>query len=620
MTTTTKKYFPLVLVAASAIVTTLIYLQTLSYPFISDDIPYLVWNTRLAELQLSGLWQLLVEPYNDVHEFLPLRDLSYWLDMKLFGLTSSAFRLNNIFLYLSSLPLVYLITREVWRYFRPSGENQAPWAAAAVTALFALHPALIESVIWISGRKYILPNFFAFLTLWLAFKTRDAQGLSKGYAVSTLLAFIALMFSKSSYVTVAVLIAVLWLYFLRDVPPKKRNNMLSWPFAMILLASILTWNFIRLNHGFDSLPMYFGIEAITRTMATLGWMIRLAVSPENRHFYYPVFEYSNLYIMTVLGLVAFVAGLIGLAAMLRHRSLEGFALFAFLIVCLPYIQIIPNGAPSMVSDRYLALAIWPVILLVVALAWRLNKSTRIALLLAFALAWGSQYLLRPRDWQDFEALIEADAQGFPGYYMPAFYKVTMFQLPRGQFREATETAESISTPYIRGMVLDIIRIHHGADPDALSTGKLEKAIRLLWKLGQNNKPLPIQARWNSPVNNLWQRLPFFLALEWKYLTDHYPHNVLLAYNAGMWNLNVKRYIDAIPYLQKATGSRLLPATLRGTAYYGLGLALLRIGDIADAKASLGKALDQAVSEPRAKGLLDKIYRQSGQLKWQDPQG
>jgi len=148
-----RQISPYALVLVSAMVAVGAYLQALNYPFISDDSIYIIENTKLSGLQLVNLWLIFAEPYNPLAEFLPLRDLSYWLDIELFGLNPSAFRLHNILLYLLCLPLVFATTLDLWRYFRPADSSSAPWAAATVTALFALHPAHVEAVVWISGRK-----------------------------------------------------------------------------------------------------------------------------------------------------------------------------------------------------------------------------------------------------------------------------------------------------------------------------------------------------------------------------------------------------------------------------------------------------------------------------------
>ncbi|MGA8864441.1 MAG: hypothetical protein WBM09_07075 [Gallionella sp.] len=70
-----RKIAPALLVSLCAVVAVMAYLQALNYPFILDDFVYIVWNTKLPQLHLAQIWKLLVVPYNDTFEFLPLRDL-----------------------------------------------------------------------------------------------------------------------------------------------------------------------------------------------------------------------------------------------------------------------------------------------------------------------------------------------------------------------------------------------------------------------------------------------------------------------------------------------------------------------------------------------------------------
>jgi hypothetical protein len=260
-----RRLLPLILVLISAAIAVAGYLQALNYPFISDDIRYITENTKLAELPLPQLWRLFTEPYNAFAEFLPLRDLTYWLELTLFGLNPTAFRMTNIVLYLLCLPLVFATTLEFWRYFRPTDTPSAPWAAAVVTALFALHPTLVESVVWISGLKYVLPNLFAMLALWFAVRARNAQGLSASRAAAALVAFVAMMLSKASYFALAPVIAMLWVIFWLDIKaPGRRRSQLLWPLTILILAGLLVLVFISASIGTE--PAYFGIEAGLRTL------------------------------------------------------------------------------------------------------------------------------------------------------------------------------------------------------------------------------------------------------------------------------------------------------------------------------------------------------------------
>lgn len=602
---------PLIIVLLSAAIAVAGYLQALHYPLISDDISYFPENAKLINLPFTGLWRLFTEPYNCCFEFLPLRDLSYWLDIKLFGMTPSASRWHNILLYLVCLPLVYATTLAVWRYFRPADSEGAPWAAAAVTGLFALHPALVESVVWISGRKYVLPNTFAMLALWLAVSAKREQGFSQSRAVAALAAFVAVMLSKASYVGMAPLIAMLWALFWLDMPPlARRRSLLVWPLAVLLLGGLMTLIFVSKNKGFDGMPFYFGIEMVTRTLAILGGLVRLAISPEGRHFLYPVFEDRYLFVTVAIGAVVLVSAVASGLWILRKRSLERFALASFLLLCIPYIQLIPNHPPSLVSDRYLALAVWPVILLIVSLLWRLKPVPRIGSLIILALLWGFQTTVRPGDWRSLETLVDSDLRAYPGYYMPAMYKINYVQLPQGRYREARETANGITDFELRDVMIDVIRADQAVRL-ALSTGKPQESMSLLWNLRLDQKVRPARAKWNAPVTVFYGKNLDKLVTEWGALAERFPDDASVRYNAGLWMLGAHKAKYAIAHLRAASESQGFPDSERGTAFKNLGLALLEKGDVAEAEFPLRAALEQSPPDVRAYCLLAAVYMQTG---------
>ena len=607
-----QQFAPLLLVLASAAVAVAAYLQALNYPFVSDDAAYVTENTKLAGLPLAELWRLFTEPYNDF-EFLPLRDFSYWLDITLFGITPPALRLHNIFLYLLCLPLVYGATLGVWRYFRPADAASASWAAAAVTALFTVHPAHVEAVVWVTGRKDVLSGLFSMLALWLAVSAKREEGFSAPHAIAALVAFAAAMLSKASYVAVAPIIALLWLVFWRDTPaPKRRYSPLLWPFAILSLAVFLILIFTA--SSMVKAPVYFGIEAVTQSLAVLGRLTNLAITPGSRQFNYPVTEIPYFTGMVVLGIVALIAFAAGLVMSLRKRSLEGFTLVAFLLICIPYLQLIPFKTFALVQDRYVTLAVWPVILLAVALSWRLKPLPRTALLLVIALLWGFQTIERPRDWRNSGTLLDADLRAYPGYYIPVIYKIISVQLPHGLYREAREAANNITIPKFRDVTVKLVEAYHAVHVDALATGEPQKAMVLLWDVGLDLKQRPVQAKWNSSINILWEREIYLIAKEWWYLAEHFPDDVSVRYNAGLWHLNSDQYQNAVAYLREATESQRLPESMRGSAFRNLGLALISFGQVAEAEAPLRAALEQSPPDTRAYCLLSSVYKQTKRLE------
>jgi hypothetical protein len=552
-----RQHAPILLVLLSAAIAVAAYLQALDYPFVSDDTTYIPENTKLAGLHLTELWRLFVEPYSPHFEFLPLRELSFWFDMTLFGLNPSAYRLHNIILYLLCLPLMYGTTLALWRYFRPLDTASAPWAAAIVTALFALHPALVESVVWVSGRKYVLPNFFSILTLWLAVNAKREYEFSVPHAIATLIAFVAVMFSKSSYIAVAPIVAMLWLFFWFDIPVSKRRlPLLLWPLSIMLLAVFLLLIFIAKNNGYDAVPSYFGVEAVTRTLAVLWGLVWLAFSPEGRHFLYPVFENPWFPYMVALGGATLVAILGGAVMLLRRRSLEGFSLVIFLLLCVPYLQLIPAKPPALIADRYVAFAVWPAMLLLVSLAWRLNHVPRAAVLLVIALIWSFQTIERPRDWSSFEALIETDFRAFPKYSMPAMYK-TGIQLSEGKLREAAETANGITIIDARNNMMKLVNAHQALVDSAL-TKDPRNAIDIFLDFGLDLKRLPEQAQWNTPLNFMWQKNRIYLGNEWRNLGKIFPDDALVRNNLRPALLSIWKDENSTVNFRPALGLQRVP--------------------------------------------------------------
>ena len=603
---------PLALVLASAAVAIAAYLQALNYPFISDDSIYITNNTKLAGLQLTDLWRLFTEPYNGWKEFLPLRDFSYWLDITLFGLNPAAFRVHNILLYLLCLPLVYATTSGIWRYFRPL-DKSAPWVAAIVTALFAIHATHVEAIVWVSGRKDVLSGMLSLLALWLAVSAKREQGLSTPYAVATLVALLAAMLSKAVAVAVAPVIALLWLIFWRDIPASERHrSQLLWPLATFVLAACIALIFSSVIK--TRIPVYFGIETVTRALAVLGCMARLSVSPESRHFIYPVFEDPKFPFMVALGALILMAAAAGIVIMLRKRAPEGFALIVFVLLCLPYLQLVPYTPPSLISDRFLFLAVWPFILLMVALVWRLNPAPRTALLLIMALLLSFQTAERPRDWRSREALINADFLANPWYYYVAGEKIMFVLWPQGLYNEASEVANGITNPEFRDITIKLSRAHYAVSSNSGSIDERREAMALLWNLGVALEKPPAQAKWDPSVIDIWKGYKnIILTNEWEALAKRFSEDVSVRYNAGLWLLSIDKFKDAIPHLRIAAESQRLPEPVRGTAFKNLGLALINSGHVAEAEIPLRAALEQSQPDMRAYCLLSEVYKQTKRL-------
>ncbi len=604
-----RPYLPMVLLAFCSVLAIAFYLQALHYPFISDDEYYITKNSRLAGLHLSEIWRLFIEPYNPL-EFLPLRDLSYWFDIKLFGLDPYAFRVHNIILYFLCLPLVYANTSGLWKYFHPEDASGMTWVAAIVTALFVLNPVHVEAVVWISGRKDLLAGLFSLLSVWFAINVRREREFSVAFGMAALVMLLAAMLSKATAVAMAPVIAMIWVIYWRDSSSlSKRNDLLLWPLASILLGLIVT--LIFMSKSTISEPAYYDIESFSRALAILGWLARLSVSPENHYFFYPVFEDSKLSAMMILGALVLVSAAVGIVMSLRKRTLTGFALVAFFVLCLPYIQLLPFKTTSLVSDRFLFLAVWPALLLIVMVAWHFKPLLRIILFLAIIMVWSYQSFKLPNDWRSEEASAERLMTAYPGHYLPAFQKI-WGELRQAKYSAALETANQIIVPEYRKMMIQMIQVTYVLRFSSSPSDKPDEAFDLMQQFESSLKNLPTHSKWNPPMRFVRDRGQYILALKGLRLTEQFPNNPLVRYKAGLWALEIGNYQVAVDNLRAAIALQTLPVQLRGKAYTNIGLALLRSKYAAEAEVPLLAALTQSPPDLQAYCLLKEVYHQAGQ--------
>ena len=87
----------------------------------------------------------------------PLTWLSHMLDVDLWRQQAGMHVLTSVLLHFASACLLFLALQRM---------TLATWPSAFVAAIFAIHPAHVESVAWVSERKDTLSTFFAMLAIF----------------------------------------------------------------------------------------------------------------------------------------------------------------------------------------------------------------------------------------------------------------------------------------------------------------------------------------------------------------------------------------------------------------------------------------------------------------------
>lgn len=157
----------LVLVAA-------VYWAGLSGPFVFDDFPALVDNSRLhvGSLSFSELWRAAFS-FNPGGTGRQLAMLSFALNYALGGLDPWGWKVGGLLVHLVNTALVYALCV---RLLSLAGvERLLHWSAAAIALLWAVHPLQVSTVLYVVQRMEILSLTFVLLALLAYLRGRQAQ-------------------------------------------------------------------------------------------------------------------------------------------------------------------------------------------------------------------------------------------------------------------------------------------------------------------------------------------------------------------------------------------------------------------------------------------------------------
>jgi len=231
---------PCLLLAA---LTFAVFSNALRCQFVSFDDWFLIEeNTRiqsLAPLNIGRMFTVNVSAVllgdrgwtdSNTHAWLPLRELSYALDYRFWGLLPVGYHLTNVLLHAANALLAYAVL--LWLVKR----RALAWLGAAV---FAVHPVQVESVTWASGRRDVLYAFF-YLLAFLAFVAHERRSGWRRWVLYglSLACLAASLLSKASAMTLPAVLGLAILAFGESDGTFWRR--MSWTVPHWVVAVVLT--------------------------------------------------------------------------------------------------------------------------------------------------------------------------------------------------------------------------------------------------------------------------------------------------------------------------------------------------------------------------------------------
>lgn len=337
-----------IILTVLALLVLAVYWQTTGHEFINfDDNIYVYENPAVA----GGLTrENVIWAFTQFHSanWHPLTWMSHQLDVSMFGLRAGSHHATNVFLHLVNSILAFFVFAKL---------TGSEWKSAILAALFAVHPAHVESVAWVAERKDVLSTMFWLLSMWAYIAFAQRRMASKGSAlfyIGSILLFALGLMAKPMLVTLPFVFLLLdfWsLERLKKLGDLPRLILEKLPF--FVLAGISSYITILAQRSggavmsLERLPLYE--RSANAAVAYVQYLIML-VYPVDLSVWCPYAK--NISPVEIAGALIVLLGITAFCVWQMNRRkylLMGWLWFVGTLV--PVIGIVQVGVQSH-ADRY----------------------------------------------------------------------------------------------------------------------------------------------------------------------------------------------------------------------------------------------------------------------------
>jgi len=346
------------------------YLPSFGYGFVYDDDVQVLANPAILSWHFVPAYfgKAIAGFFSGVqsaHYYRPLFFL--WLRLNYFtwGAQAWGWHLSNVALHVAASLLALMVLEKYFRDVR--------WAAVGA-AVFAVHPAHVETVAWVSGCTDSLLAVSLFGSLWLWMKARETASLA--WWIGSLACCGTALLTKE---TAIILPVVIFFHALLGIPAEGLSEETKGPRVGSALRESIPYvivtvvyaavRFFVLREVPGPAPWVSRSDALL-TMPSIMWFYaRHLVWPWNLSLFYdlPVVDRASSCLFWAP--LALLAGLIAAAGIWYRRSREPRIILGGLWFLLPLAPVLYIGVfkqDDFVHDRYLYL---PVLGMAILAAW-----------------------------------------------------------------------------------------------------------------------------------------------------------------------------------------------------------------------------------------------------------
>ena len=200
----------------------------------------------------------------------PILNLTFLCEKYLYGIKPFGYHLTNVIIHLFALFSIFLFL--TLRY----DKNKT----LILCLLFACHPALVQSVVWISGRNDSLLTLFVVLSCYFLVKSLDRNKYH--FFFLHLFCFTLSLFTKETAIVVPVFYCF-FLWFKKQNIKKVCSYIIIW--TLIILLYLLYRHFV-LSYQVYSLSFkelfvnfFVSLPALTKYIANIFFPVKLSIFP-----------------------------------------------------------------------------------------------------------------------------------------------------------------------------------------------------------------------------------------------------------------------------------------------------------------------------------------------------
>ncbi len=344
---------PIVAVVVLILITFVIFRSSFDNKFVNwDDQVYVEEQTLVLNKEYARIWKT---PVSLNYHPITMISLAFQVPGDINKLSPAPFIKMNVLIHLLNCILVFLL---IWMI------TEKKWLVATFTAaIFALHPAHVESVVWVSERKDVLYTFFLLLSCISYWKYLDSA--KKKWLLFATMLFLFSVLSKA----MAVVIPLIWL-LLDYWKGRKISDIKVFiekiPFLVISIFFGLMAVSVQSGGDFGGLLTLYGeknkavADANVFTLwqrfqfATYGFInyITMFFNPSKICAFYPYPKGDKLSgIEGILYPMAFVATIVGVFWSTLKTKIIAFGIGFYFVTIVLVLQFMSVGLAIM-ADRY----------------------------------------------------------------------------------------------------------------------------------------------------------------------------------------------------------------------------------------------------------------------------